>query len=73
MVNTGYYKQFKSIFPFFALSVSMGGIVYLSLLIISNIYLQLFLGCLIGVAAYLFLSKLFNVKEFNFLLLKLKN
>jgi teichuronic acid exporter len=72
VINTGYYKQFKSVFPIFSLSVIMGGIVYLSLLIISNVYLQLFLGGLIGVIVYLSFSYLLKVKEFNFLLLKFK-
>ena len=72
VINIGYYKQFKSVFLIFVLSVTMGGIVYLSLLIISNVYLQLFLGGFIGIVVYLSLSKLFNVREFNFLLLKFK-
>jgi len=72
VINIGYYKQFKSVFPIFSLSVTMGGIVYLSLLIISNVYLQLFLGVLIGIMVYLSLSKLFHIKEFNFLLFKFK-
>ncbi|MHC1704327.1 MAG: lipopolysaccharide biosynthesis protein [Tenuifilaceae bacterium] len=72
VIDIGYYKQFKSVFPIFALSVTMGVIVYLSLLIISNVYLQLFLGGLIGIVVYLTISKFFNVKEFNFLVLKLK-
>lgn len=72
VINIGYFKQLKSVFPIFCLSLTMGGIVYLSLLLISNVYLQLFTSVLIGVIVYLSLSKLFNVKEFNFLLLKLK-
>lgn len=72
VISTGYYKQFISVFPIFSLSVTTGGIVYLSLFIFSNVYLQLFLGSLIGVIVYLSLSYLFKVKEFNFLLLKFK-
>lgn len=73
VINIGYYMQFKAVLPIFSLSVSMGSIVYLSLLIIPNVYFQLIIGFFIGVVVYLALSKLFNVKEFNFLLLKFKN
>jgi hypothetical protein len=68
----GYYLQFVSVLPILALSVTMGGIVYMSLFIISNVYLQLFLGSLVGITMYLSFSKLFNLKEFIFLLIKLK-
>lgn len=70
--DIGYYEQFKSVFPIFSMSVAMGGIIYLSLLIISNAYLQLSLGVLIGIIVYISLSKLFHVKELNFLLFTLK-
>lgn len=70
VINIGYLKQFKSIFSIFSLSVTMGIALYLLLLMISNVYLQLFLGGLFGFIVYISLSKLFNIKEFNFLLLK---
>lgn len=73
VINIGYFKQLKSVLPIFSLSVGMGSIVYLSLLLISNVYFQLITGFLLGVVVYLSLSKLFNVREFNFLLLKFKN
>lgn len=73
VINIGYLKQFKSISPIFFLSVAMGGVVYLFLLFISNIYIQLFSSILIGIFVYISLSKIFKIKEFNFLLLKFKN
>jgi teichuronic acid exporter len=73
VIGIGYYEQFKSIFSIFSLSVIMGGFVYLSILFISNVYLQLIVGVLTGITSYLFLSKFSNIKEFNFLLLKVKN
>lgn len=72
VINIGYFKQLKSVFSIFSLSVTMGGIVYLVLLMISNAYLQLILGVLTGTLVYLSLSKLFCVKEFNFLFFKFK-
>jgi teichuronic acid exporter len=72
VIDIGYYKQFESVFPIFSLSVAMGGIIYLSLLITSNAYLQLSLGVLIGIVSYVSISKLFNIREFNFLLSTLK-
>lgn len=73
VISIGYYEQFKSVFSIFSLSVAMGGGVYLSMLLISDAYLQLIVGVLTGVTAYLSLSKLFNIKEFNFLLSKVKS
>ena len=72
VINTGYYIQFKSIFPILSITIVMAVIVNISLLIISNVYLQLFLGGFIGLVVYLSLSYLFKVKEFAFLLSKIK-
>lgn len=72
VINLGYYEQLKSVFPIFSLSICMGVVVYLSFLIVSNVYLQLFFGIILGVGFYLFISKLFNFKEYNFLIFKLK-
>ncbi|WKD86098.1 Teichuronic acid biosynthesis protein TuaB [Polaribacter huanghezhanensis] len=72
VINTGYFEQFKSIFSIFSLSIAMGVTIHLSLLLISNIYLQLFLGILIGLVFYLSFSYWFKIKEFNFLLLNFK-
>ena len=70
VMNTGYYKQLKSVFPIFSIAVITGGVVHCSLLIFANVYMQLFLGGLIGVVVYLTLGYLLKVKEFNFLLSK---
>lgn len=72
VIKTSYYAQFKSIFPIFFLSVTMGVVMYFSLFVISGAYLQLFLGVVIGLTVYLFFGYLFKIKEFNFLLSKLK-
>ena len=72
VIKIGYLKQFRSIFPIFAMSVIMGIIVYFSIESIINVYLQLVSGVLIGILSYISLSMLFNVKEFNFLRLRFK-
>ena len=72
VINTGYFEQFKSISTILFLSIVMGVTIHLSLLLISNIYLQLFLGILIGLVFYISFSYWFKIKEFNFLLRKFK-
>ena len=73
VIDIGFYKQFIYVIPIFALAVAMGGIVFVSVAIISNVYLQLIMGIVIGPVAYLSLSKMFNMKEYKFILLKIKN
>jgi teichuronic acid exporter len=72
VINTGYSEQFKSISSILFLSIAMGVTMYFSLLLVSNIYLKLFLGTLIGLVFYISFSYLFKIKEFFFLLRKFK-
>jgi teichuronic acid exporter len=72
VIETGYIKQFKSIFPIFSLAIIMGGAVYLSILLASDPFLQVFVGFLTGLIVYSYLSRLFQINEFNFLLSTLK-
>jgi O-antigen/teichoic acid export membrane protein len=72
VISTGYIIQFKSILPIFFLAIIMGFIVYLSLFITNNSYLQLLFGSLIGAFFYIYFSKIFCTKEFDFLLSNLK-
>ncbi|MFV5688861.1 lipopolysaccharide biosynthesis protein [Flavobacterium sp. ZT3R25] len=72
VINIGYYKQFKTILPFILLSVIMAGMIFFSMQMFSNAYYQLSVGFIIGIITYITLSKLFNIKEFDFLLSILK-
>jgi teichuronic acid exporter len=72
VINFGFFEQFKIILPYLGLSLSMGVIMYFSLLLTSNAYLQLIISSLSGLIIYFLFSKIFNFKEFYFLLSLLK-
>lgn len=72
VIDIGYYKQFLSVFPNILLSVFMAVIVLFSMSIISNVYLQIALGVPLGIGVYIALSKIFNVREYYFLLAQSK-
>lgn len=72
VMNTGFRQQFQAILPIFLVSIGVGVVTHLFLLIISNAYIQLFGGLLIGAVCLVFFSFVFRIKEFNYLLSYLK-
>lgn len=72
VMNTGFRQQFQAILPIFLVSVGMGVVTHLFLLINSNVYIQLFGGIFIGAVCLAFLSFVFRIKEFSYLLSYLK-
>lgn len=73
VTSISYFEQFKIILPFYLLSIFMGIFVFLTISVFHNIFMQIIFGSLIGVLVYFTLSKLFNIKEFIFLLNKSKD
>lgn len=55
--------QIKVLFPVVLLSFSMGGLVYLTTLLLENVWIQVLLGLLVGVSYYVALSFIFDIKE----------
>lgn len=55
--------QIKVLLPVVLLSFSMGGLVYLTTLLMENVWIQVFLGLLVGVCYYVALSYLLDIKE----------
>ena len=72
VMNTGFRQQFQAILPIFLVSIGVGVVTHLFLLIISNVYIQLFGGLLIGAVCLVFFSFVFRIKEFSYLLSYLK-
>jgi len=68
VMSTGFRQQFQAILPIFLVSIGVGVVTHLFLLIISNVYIQLFGGFLIGVVCLAFFSFVFRIKEFGYLL-----
>lgn len=55
--------QIKVLLPVVLLSFSMGGLVYLTTLLMENVWIQVLLGLLVGVCYYVALSYLLDIKE----------
>lgn len=55
--------QIKVLLPVVLLSFSMGGLVYLTTLLLENVWIQVLLGLLVGVCYYVALSYLLDIKE----------
>lgn len=68
VIPTSYFGQLKQIIPFFALALSMGGVVYLSIILIDNMLLKLIIGSLVGVVYYFLVSQIFKLNELNTIL-----
>ena len=74
VINTGYICQFLSILPHLTISIVMGVVVYFSSIIVgSNLWLQLATGTILGAISYLLLSYIFKVKELTLILGFIKN
>lgn len=55
--------QIKVLLPVVLLSFSMGGLVYLTTLLLENVWIQVLLGLVVGVSYYVALSFIFDIKE----------
>lgn len=55
--------QIEVLLPVVLLSFSMGGLVYLTTLLLENVWMQVLLGLLVGVSYYVALSFIFDIKE----------
>lgn len=73
VIYIGFRQQFKALKSLLGLSIGMGITVYLFLLIISNIYVQLFGGVIVGVVTFALLNHVFNIREFGYFLSYVKN
>ena len=65
LINVGYLKQMGDLLPIFGVSFAVWIIVHGSMMMSSNIYVQLIIGSLVGVIVYLVLAKLFLRTEWN--------
>lgn len=69
VISTGYYAQFRSLFPVLLLGVVMGGVVFfVSSCFEGSLVWQLVLGFLSGVVSYVLMSWVFRFGEFRELL-----
>lgn len=65
LINVGFFKQMKDLLPIFSLSFVMWCSVHICIYFISNLWLQIFIGGLLGVIIYLGGAFLFKFDEIN--------
>ena len=66
LINVGFFKQMKDLMPSFLNAVSMGVIVWFAVRSIPDVWLQLLVGILLGMAYYLGISFLTKSEELNY-------
>ncbi|GJQ60094.1 MAG: lipopolysaccharide biosynthesis protein [Candidatus Scalindua sp.] len=65
LINVGFLKQIKDIFPIMILSFITGFLAYLPSMILTESYFQLVLGGILGAVFFIGLSYLFKLSELN--------
>ncbi len=65
LINIGFFKQVKDIFPIMIISFITGYLAYLPSLILTESYFQLGLGGLLGTVFFIGISYLFKFSELN--------
>lgn len=65
LINVGYIKQMCDLLPIFFVSFCMWGVIHFSLYWISNIYIQLPVGILVGLVFYVTFTKIFLKSTWN--------
>ena len=72
LINVGFLTQMKDILPSLFFSLSMGALVYATTFFIPNMFLQLFLGIVVGIVYYYVVSVLFKSSELDYVKLLLR-
>ncbi len=73
LINVGFFIQMRDITPTLLLSLFMFGVVLLSIHFISNIFIQLVVGIIVGATIFLGGSYLFKFQELNEVIIMYKD
>jgi len=65
LINCGYWKQMRDLFPILMLSFVIWGVIQGTLLLISSYWIQLVAGSIIGIVTYLGCAFIFHFPELN--------
>lgn len=65
IIQVGYFKQMGDLLPIFGVSFAMWLVIHVSFWFTSNIYMQLFIGVIVGVVFYLISAKIILKSEWN--------
>ena len=72
MIDVGFFRQMRDLLPSFLYSVSMGLVIWFTIKLIPNMWAQLAVGIVLGVAYYLGISKLTRSPELDYVVQLLK-
>ncbi|MBQ9664919.1 MAG: lipopolysaccharide biosynthesis protein [Bacteroidaceae bacterium] len=64
LINVGFFRQMKDLFPTICYSFTMGGVVFLFISLIPTDYIQILIGVIVGVVFYLLLSKMLHSRDY---------
>lgn len=76
IINQGFFKQMRALFPAFFYALSMGGLIYMLTLMITSPVLQILVGTIVGFTYYILISyitKSSDLKELQTILNKKRN
>lgn len=65
LINVGYWKQMKDLFPIFSLSILLWISVHVCNYFISNMILQIVIGGILGTMVYIGTAYVFKFKELD--------
>ena len=68
MIRFGIIRQMREMLPSILYSLVMGGIVYISILFLSSMWVKLLVGTLVGMSSYILVSVVTKSRDFNYLL-----
>lgn len=73
LIDVGFVRQMKDIFPTVILSALMYIVVYIFILFIPSLIIQLILGSILGLVSYISIAKIIKSKDLNYFLDLLEN
>ena len=72
LINVGFVSQMKDLLPSLSLSLVMGFVVWICTKSMGSVYVQLLVGIPLGIAIYWGLSKIVKSKNYDYMLLLLR-
>ena len=68
LLHFGIIRQMREMLPSILYSIVMGGIVYISILFLTSMWIKLLVGTLVGISSYILISVVTKSQDFNYLL-----
>ena len=65
LIDVGFIKQIRDIVPTMLYTLTMGGVVWLVLLLIPSMYIQIIAGAVVGISCYVISAKITKSQDYN--------